>query len=288
MAKQFLSKEVVAARDEKMLAAVQSLKEKGIEPCLAIVRVGERPDDISYERSAMKRMEKHGILVKNVVLDEAISQNELEEAFREVNEAQNVHGILLFQPLPKHLDVKPLENAIVPEKDVDGISPINAARLYQGDKRAMAPCTPSAVMAILDHYGVDLSGKRVTIVGRSLVVGRPLSMLMLHQNATVTIAHSRTKDLAARTSEADIVVAAIGRARMLTKEMVGEGAIAIDVGINVDENGKLCGDIDTEAVAQKAQAITPVPGGVGGVTTSILEEHVLRGAHALNNLEWEN
>ena len=288
MAKQFLSKEVVAARDEKMLAAVQSLKEKGIEPCLAIVRVGERPDDISYERSAMKRMEKHGILVKNVVLDEAISQNELEEAFREVNEAQNVHGILLFQPLPKHLDVKPLENAIVPEKDVDGISPINAARLYQGDKRAMAPCTPSAVMAILDHYGVDLSGKRVTIVGRSLVVGRPLSMLMLHQNATVTIAHSRTKDLAARTSEADIVVAAIGRVRMLTKEMVGEGALAIDVGINVDENGKLCGDIDTEAVAQKAQAITPVPGGVGGVTTSILEEHVLRGAHALNNLEWEN
>lgn len=288
MAKQFLSKEVVAARDEKMLAAVQSLKEKGIEPCLAIVRVGERPDDISYERSAMKRMEKHGILVKNVVLDEAISQNELEEAFREVNEAQNVHGILLFQPLPKHLDVKPLENAIVPEKDVDGISPINAARLYQGDKRAMAPCTPSAVMAILDHYGVDLSGKRVTIVGRSLVVGRPLSMLMLHQNATVTIAHSRTKDLAARTSEADIVVAAIGRARMLTKDMVGEGAIAIDVGINVDEEGKLCGDIDTEAVAQKAQAITPVPGGVGGVTTSILEEHVLRGAHALNNLEWEN
>lgn len=288
MAKQFLSKEVVAARDEKMLAAVQSLKEKGIEPCLAIVRVGERPDDISYERSAMKRMEKHGILVKNVVLDEAISQDELEEAFREVNEAQNVHGILLFQPLPKHLDVKPLENAIVPEKDVDGISPINAARLYQGDKRAVAPCTPSAVMAILDHYGVDLSGKRVTIVGRSLVVGRPLSMLMLHQNATVTIAHSRTKDLAARTSEADIVVAAIGRARMLTKEMVGEGAIAIDVGINVDENGKLCGDIDTEAVAQKAQAITPVPGGVGGVTTSILEEHVLRGAHALNNLEWEN
>lgn len=288
MAKQFLSKEVVAARDEKMLAAVQSLKEKGIEPCLAIVRVGERPDDISYERSAMKRMEKHGILVKNVVLDEAISQNELEEAFREVNEAQNVHGILLFQPLPKHLDVKPLENAIVPEKDVDGISPINAARLYQGDKRAVAPCTPSAVMAILDHYGVDLSGKRVTIVGRSLVVGRPLSMLMLHQNATVTIAHSRTKDLAARTSEADIVVAAIGRARMLTKDMVGEGAIAIDVGINVDEEGKLCGDIDTEAVAQKAQAITPVPGGVGGVTTSILEEHVLRGAHALNNLEWEN
>lgn len=288
MAKQFLSKEVVAARDEKMLAAVQSLKEKGIEPCLAIVRVGERPDDISYERSAMKRMEKHGILVKNVVLDEAISQDELEEAFREVNEAQNVHGILLFQPLPKHLDVKPLENAIVPEKDVDGISPINAARLYQGDKRAVAPCTPSAVMAILDHYGVDLSGKRVTIVGRSLVVGRPLSMLMLHQNATVTIAHSRTKDLAARTSEADIVVAAIGRARMLTKDMVGEGAIAIDVGINVDENGKLCGDIDTEAVAQKAQAITPVPGGVGGVTTSILEEHVLRGAHALNNLEWEN
>lgn len=288
MAKQFLSKEVVAARDEKMLAAVQSLKEKGIEPCLAIVRVGERPDDISYERSAMKRMEKHGILVKNVVLDEAISQDELEEAFREVNEAQNVHGILLFQPLPKHLDVKPLENAIVPEKDVDGISPINAARLYQGDKRAVAPCTPSAVMAILDHYGVDLSGKRVTIVGRSLVVGRPLSMLMLHQNATVTIAHSRTKDLAARTSEADIVVAAIGRARMLTKDMVGEGAIAIDVGINVDENGKLCGDIDTEAVAQKAQAITPVPGGVGGVTTSILEEHVLRGAHALNDLEWEN
>lgn len=288
MAKQFLSKEVVAARDEKMLAAVQSLKEKGIEPCLAIVRVGERPDDISYERSAMKRMEKHGILVKNVVLDEAISQDELEEAFREVNEAQNVHGILLFQPLPKHLDVKPLENAIVPEKDVDGISPINAARLYQGDKRAVAPCTPSAVMAILDHYGVNLSGKRVTIVGRSLVVGRPLSMLMLHQNATVTIAHSRTKDLAARTSEADIVVAAIGRARMLTKEMVGEGAIAIDVGINVDEEGKLCGDIDTEAVAQKAQAITPVPGGVGGVTTSILEEHVLRGAYALNNLEWEN
>lgn len=288
MAIDFLAKEVVAARDEKMLAAVQTLKEKGITPCLAIVRVGERPDDISYERSATKRMDKHGIVVKNVVMDESISQEALEQTFKSVNDDPTVHGILLFQPLPKHLDVKPLENMIAPEKDVDGISPLNAAWLYQGDKRAVAPCTPAAVMAMLEHYGVDLTGKRVTIVGRSLVVGRPLAMLMLAKNATVTIAHSRTLDLAARTREADIVVAAIGRARMITGDMIGENAIVMDVGINVDENGKLCGDVACDQAKEKAQAITPVPGGVGGVTTSILEEHVLQGAFAINGLTWEN
>lgn len=282
MAQQLMGKAVADAVAEKLQATVDELRGKGIVPKLVIVRVGERGDDIAYERSAMKRMEALGIEVENVRLPEDVSQGDLEEAFCKVNEDRKVHGIMIFQPLPKHLSAKPLVDMIHPVKDVDGISPLNAAKIFAGDADGVAPCTPAACMEILAHYGIDLTGKRVAVVGRSMVVGRPLSMLLLKQNATVTICHTRTQDLAARLKEADIVIAAAGKAKMITAEMVGEGAVVIDVGINVDEAGKLVGDVDYDAVEPIASAITPVPGGVGSVTTAILAKHVVQAAMALN------
>ena len=282
MAQQLLGKEVAAALKDGLQAPVTALAERGIVPCLAIVRVGERGDDIAYERSAMKRMDAVGVKVKNVVLSEDVTQDALEDAFRAVNEDANVHGIMIFQPLPKHLSAEPLVHMINPLKDVDGISPVNTAKVFAGDPSGVAPCTPEACMEILAHYGVDVTGKRVAVVGRSMVVGRPLSMLLLKENATVTICHTRTKDLADRLKEADIVIAAAGKAKMITAEMVRPETVVIDVGINVDENGKLVGDVDYDNVEPIVSAITPVPGGVGGVTTILLAQHVVEAAKGLN------
>lgn len=282
MAQQLMGKAVADAVCEKLKADVDALRAKGTSPKLAIVRVGERGDDIAYERSAMKRMAALDIDVENVLLPEDISQEALEDTFRKVNEDAAVHGIMIFQPLPKHLSAKPLVDMIHPLKDVDGISPLNSAKVFAGDASGVAPCTPAACMAILAHYGVDLTGKRVVVVGRSMVVGRPLSMLLLKENATVTICHTRTKELADRLKEADIVIAAAGKAKMITAEMVRPETVVIDVGINVDENGKLVGDVDYEAVEPIVSAITPVPGGVGGVTTAILAQHVVVAAKGLN------
>lgn len=282
MAQQLMGKAVADAVCEKLKADVSALRAKGITPKLAIVRVGERGDDIAYERSAMKRMAALDIDVENVLLPEDISQEALEASFRKVNEDSAVHGMMIFQPLPKHLSAKPLVDMIHPLKDVDGISPLNAAKVFAGDSSGVAPCTPSACMAILAHYGVNLTGKRVAVVGRSMVVGRPLSMLLLKENATVTICHTRTENLADRLKEADIVIAAAGKAKMITAEMVRPETVVIDVGINIDENGKLVGDVDDEAVEPIVSAITPVPGGVGSVTTAILAQHVVQAAQALN------
>ena len=285
MAKQLLGKPVAAAVAEDMQPLVEELRGQGIVPCLAIVRVGERGDDIAYERSAMKRMDAWHVDVKNVVLPETVDQETLEATFREVNEDAGVHGILLFQPLPKHLDVEPLKRMIDPLKDIDGVSPVNTSKVFGGDRSGVAPCTPEAVMEILARYDIDLTGKRVTLVGRSMIVGKPLAMLLLKENATVTICHTRTKDLAARCREAEVVIAAAGAAKMITADMVSKDAVVVDVGINVDENGKLVGDVDYDAVEPLASAITPVPGGVGGVTTSILGKHVVKAAMALHSIK---
>lgn len=270
--------EVAKAMKEVLIRETEELKQAGVEPCLTIIRVGARPDDLAYERGAKKRMELVGIRCEVLELPEDISQEEFEQQFRQVNEDPEVHGILLFRPLPSHLNEEPVRQMIHPKKDVDCMSPVNIAKVFSGDETGYAPCTPEAVMKMLEHYQIDISGKKVTVVGRSMVVGKPLAMMLLKKHGTVTICHTRTKDLAATCREAEILVAAAGKAKMISADMVGEGAVVADVGINVDEEGNLCGDVDYEAVQETCGYISPVPGGVGSVTTSVLAAHVLRGA----------
>lgn len=270
--------EVVNAMKERMLKDVEELRNKGIIPGLAIVRVGARPDDLSYERGAIKRCEGLGIACKVYEYPEAITQEALIEEIKKVNNDAAVHGILLFRPLPKHIDENEIKYVISHEKDADCLSPVNVAKVFEGDATGFAPCTPEAVVEILDHFGVNLSGKKVTIIGRSMVVGKPLSMLLLKKNATVTICHTKTKNLEATCKEAEILIAAAGKAKMVTDAFVSEGQIVVDVGINLDENGNLCGDVDFEKVEPLVASITPVPGGVGTVTTSVLAKHVIESA----------
>ena len=276
--------DVAKAMKEDLIKEVGELKEKGISPCLAIVRVGARPDDLAYERGAMKRMESTGIGFQVFELPEDISQEAFEEEFRKVNNDPQIHGILLFRPLPKHLDEEPVKAMINPWKDVDCMSPVNIAKVFSGDETGFAPCTPEAVMEMLDYYKIDLAGKKVTVVGRSMVVGKPLSMLLLKKNATITVCHTRTADLSGTCRDAEILVAAAGKAKMVTEDMVGDGAVVVDVGINVDEEGKMCGDVDYDNVEAKASYISPVPRGVGSVTSSVLAKHVVKGAKYQNHL----
>lgn len=285
MGNAMLGLDVANARKETLIAEVQALKEKGILPSLTIIRVGEKEEDLSYERGAKKRMEMLGIECQVLAFSEDISQTELEKAFRAVNEDEGVHGILLFQPLPEHLDAEPLKQMIDPLKDVDGMSMTNMAKIFAGEKDGFAPCTAEAVMELLNYNKVELAGKRVVIAGRSLVVGKPLAMMMLAENATVTICHSRTKEFDRTCRNAEVLVTAIGKARMITEEMVAQDAVVVDVGINVDNDGNLCGDVDYETVKERASLITPVPRGVGSVTTSVLAKHVILGAKYQNFFE---
>jgi len=273
--------EVTAAMKEELLREVEKLVQKGTVPGLAIVRVGARADDLAYERGARKRMEAVGIRCVVTELPEDVSQAEFERAFAGVNNDPATHGILLFRPLPKQLDEEPVRGMINPWKDVDCMSPVNMAKVFSGDESAFAPCTPEAVMEVLAHYGIDLKGKRVTVVGRSMVVGKPLSMLLLKQHATVTICHTRTVDLAGTCRNAEILIAAAGKARMITADFVSENRVVVDVGINVDSDGNVCGDVDFDAVAPHAAYISPVPGGIGAVTSSVLSKHVVRAANHL-------
>ena len=247
-------------------------------PVLATVRVGERPDDISYERGAKNRMAKIGIKVEPYVLPEDISQEKFLGIFDQLNEAEHIDGILLFRPLPKHLDEAAILSRIAQDKDVDGIGPENMAKIFAGETDGFAPCTAQAVIEILDHAGIDLTGKRVTVVGRSLVIGKPVAMLLIQKNATVTVCHTRTRDLAKTCQQAEVLIAAAGKANMIGAEEVGKDAVVIDVGINVNEEGKICGDVNFDEIKEIASAATPVPGGVGAVTTSVLAEHVVRAA----------
>jgi methylenetetrahydrofolate dehydrogenase (NADP+)/methenyltetrahydrofolate cyclohydrolase len=276
--------EVAAAMKEELLQGVDALVQRGIIPQLDIIRVGARPDDLAYERSARKRMEAVGIRCVVTELPEDISQVEFERAFAGVNDDPSAHAILLFRPLPKQLDEEPVRGMINPWKDVDCMSPVNMAKVFSGDESAFAPCTPEAVMEVLAHHSIDLKGKRVTVVGRSMVVGKPLAMLLLKQHATVTICHTRTVDLAGTCRNAEILIAAAGKPRMITAEFVSENSVVVDVGINIGSDGNLCGDVDFDAVAPRATHITPVPGGVGAVTSSVLAKHVLRAANYLNGL----
>lgn len=268
---------------EILINDVKNLKIKGIYLKLTIVRVGSRGDDLAYERGALKRCQTIDIETEVLELDENITQEDYINEIKRLNNDESVHGILCFRPLPKHLNEDEIKYVISPEKDVDSFSPINTAKVMEGDTTGFPPCTPTAVVEILKHYDVNLSGAKVVVLGRSMVVGKPAAMLLLNENATVTVCHSRTKDLQNITSDADILVAAVGRAKMVKSEFVKEGAVVVDVGINVDESGKLCGDVDTDDVLNKVSMITPVPAGVGSVTTSILAKHVVKACKLQNN-----
>lgn len=247
-------------------------------PKLAIVRVGENPDDMSYERGATKKLKSFGLDVASYVFPQDISDEDFKKAFKDINEDDEVTGILLLKPLPRTINEKDIENMIDPKKDLDGISPINIAKVFEGDTTGFSPCTAEAVIEVLKAYDIELTGKRVTVVGRSMVVGKPVCMLLLKENATVTMTHTRTVDLKKTCSDAEIVIAAAGRAKMLNSDYCGQDAVMIDVGINVDENGKLCGDVDYATLDGKAYAATPVPGGVGTVTTAVLAKHLIQAA----------
>ncbi len=268
--------EVSAKLKEQVLETVAGLG--GYVPTAAIVRVGERPDDLSYEKGVMKKIASFGMEAKSFAFPEDISEAEFQAEFQKINNDENIDGILLFMPLPKHMNGKIFESLIAPEKDLDGISPVNRAKVFAGESDGFAPCTAEAVIETLKAFEIPMTGKRAVVVGRSMVVGRPLSMLFLKENATVTVCHTKTKDLKAVCNEAEILVAAAGKAGMLDAEYVADGAVVLDVGINVDENGKLCGDVKWEGLEEKASAATPVPGGIGAVTTAVLCKHLAQAA----------
>lgn len=274
---------MLGLRGKKVSDGIKEYVSKELEtlsfvPKLAIVRVGENPDDMSYERGATKKLKSFGLDVASYVFPQDISDEDFKKAFKDINEDDEVTGILLLRPLPRTINEKDIDNMIDPKKDLDGISPINIAKVFAGDTTGFSPCTAEAVIEVLKAYDIELTGKRVTVVGRSMVVGKPVSMLLLKENATVTMTHTRTVDLKKTCSDAEIVIAAAGRAKMLNSDYCGQDAVMIDVGINVDENGKLCGDVDYATLDGKASAATPVPGGIGTITTAVLAKHLIQAA----------
>ncbi len=268
-----------AALNEKTAAAAAALREKGIVPTLAILRVGARDDDLSYERGAMKRCEQVGVAVKNVVLPAGVGSEGFFGTLEALNRDSSVHGILMFRPLPKQLDGEKARKMLAPEKDVDGCTDGSLAGVFTNTSVGFPPCTAQAAMEILKYYNISVSGKRAVVIGRSLVIGRPVAMLLMHANATVTVCHTRTADVPSFTREADIVIAASGQMESIGTEYLHEGQAVIDVGIGWNEaKQKLCGDVRFDEAEPVVKAITPVPGGVGAVTTSVLVSHVVEAA----------
>lgn len=269
---------VARAIMDKTAGEITRLAQAGITPKLAVFRVGSREDDIAYERSIIKRFSAAGAAVEVMALSEDATQEELEAVVRRAADDESVHGILAFSPLPKKFNAGRIRMLIPAEKDVDGMTDASLAGVFRGDKNAFAPCTAQAVVEILRYYGMEnLAGKRVTVVGRSTVVGKPLAMLLLGMNATVTVCHTKTADTAAECRRADVVIACAGQARMVTDEYMSAGQTIIDVGINADGDG-ICGDVDYAAAQSIVAAATPVPGGVGAVTTAVLLSHTVRNA----------
>ncbi len=270
---------VTAAINDRTASAVEELKARGVSPTLCIVRVGERPDDLSYENGAVKRAVAVGVEVVKRAFPVDVSEDELIQAINEINTDCSIHGVLMFKPLPKHIYEARVCNALSPEKDMDGITDLSMAGVYAQKPLGYSPCTAQAVIELLDYYGIDLTGKNVTVIGRSLVIGKPVSMMLIKKNATVTVCHTKTRYLPAVCRRADILVAAAGKAGMVNSDFVHEGQTVIDVGINwSEEKQKIVGDVDFDSVSPIVSAITPVPGGVGGVTTSVLMSHVVEAA----------
>ena len=276
-------KAVSKAVRERVAEETAELKKKGIVPGLAVIIVGDDPASQVYVRNKEKACEEVGFHSEKFALPESTTQEELNALVKELNGRKDINGILCQLPLPKHLDDKEVINRIDPAKDVDAFHPVNVGAIMIGDY-SFLPCTPAGVMELIHSTGVDVCGKKAVVIGRSNIVGKPMAMLLLHENATVEITHSRTQNLADITKEADILVAAIGKAKFVTADMVKDGAVVIDVGMNRDENGKLCGDVDFEAVKEKCSFITPVPGGVGPMTISMLMQNTLTAAKIQNGI----
>ena len=276
--KELLGKPAADKINEDLAPQIESLKLEGVVPTLEVIRVGAREDDLAYERGLLKKFESMNCQVVVKELPSDCTQDDLEKAVIEANENADIHGILMFRPLPKSLSEARIKELINPLKDVDSMGTASLAGVFTGDKNTFPPCTAQAVIEILKFYGIELKSKKVTVVGRSLVIGKPVSMLLMGENATVTICHTKTADLKAECKAADIIVACAGVAKMLNSEYVREGQYVIDVGMNVDEHGKLCGDVDFASVSEIVEGITPVPRGVGSVTTSVLLKHTVNGA----------
>ncbi len=272
---------VAAAMTETLKVRADALKEKGVEPCLAILRVGERPEDLTYERGAMKRCEKIGIRVEQVVLNDACTQHELLRAIAEINDNHEIHGCLMLRPLPKHLNEQKASEMLMPSKDVDSMTSASLLTVFTGRGVGFAPCTAQSVMELLEYYEIPLSGARAAVIGRSLVIGKPVSMMLQARNATVTMCHTRTRELAALCRDAEILVVAAGKAGVVDASFTNPGQIVIDVGINAKPDGGICGDVNFEEVEPRVKAITPVPGGVGSVTTAVLCKHVIEAAERI-------
>lgn len=275
-------KPVVQFLREDIKKRVAKLCEKGITPTVLIIRVGEREDDISFERGILKGCELLGIKSQAKAFPISVTMDELTDVIREANDDKSIHGIMLFRPLPPHLNQGLISKVISPDKDIDCMSPVNLEKVFEGNYSGFAPCTPKAVIELLKYYHIPLKGANVVVAGRSLVVGKPLAMLLLNENATVTICHSRTRDMHSITARADIVVAAIGKAKFMKDEYFSPESIVVDVGINDAGDGKICGDVDYDLVIDKVKAITPAVGGVGTVTSTILLSHVVQACENLS------
>lgn len=280
MARLFMGDVVAAEINEETRSKAESLKARGRTPVLAVVRTGDDPGDIAYERGATARAKETGIEIRSVTNGADITQDEFLSMIKGLNEDPVVDGILVLRPLPSHIDDREVCRAIDPEKDVDGISPLSMAGVFTGTHEGFPPCTAEACVRIADYYGEKLAGKRVTVLGRSLVIGRPVAMMMMEKNATVTVCHSRTadEDRAQAIKDADIVVAAVGKAETITAQDLADGQIVLDVGINRDEKGGLCGDFDPAGTEDMDISYTPVPGGIGRMTTAILMAHTVKAA----------
>ncbi|HZH92584.1 MAG TPA: bifunctional 5,10-methylenetetrahydrofolate dehydrogenase/5,10-methenyltetrahydrofolate cyclohydrolase [Tissierellaceae bacterium] len=269
---------VAASIKEDMATRIAILKEKGIVPTLGIIRLGDNPGDVSYEKSIIKACEKMDIQAKVYERETTMTTEDLVALMEDLNRDSEISGILLFRPLPKHIDEEVIRSSISPDKDVDCMHPLNLEKIFEGNMTGFAPCTPKAAMEILNFNDIQLEGSKVAVINRSMVVGKPLVMMLLEKNATVTICHSRTKNLSEVTRDADVVVTALGKPKFFGKEFFNPDSIVIDVGVGMTEDGKLSGDVDYESVSEEVSMITPVPGGVGSVTTTILLNQVVLAA----------
>lgn len=272
---------VAATITERLTTRADLLRLKGITPCLAILRVGERPDDLAYEHGAIMRCEKIGIRVESIVLDSACTQQELMNAIMHVNADGTIHGCLMFRPLPKHLDEQDACEALIPRKDVDCMTAASLRTVFTGRGLGFTPCTAQSVLELLDYYGIDPAGKHVAVIGRSLVIGKPVSMMLQTRNATVTMCHTKTIHLPEICRQADILVVAAGKAGIVDRSFTNPDQIVIDVGINTTSDGGICGDVCFEDVEPFVKGISPVPSGVGSVTTAVLAKHVIEAAERM-------
>lgn len=284
MAKIIDGKVISQAVKDEVAAEVTQLKKQGVTPGLAVIIVGDDPASRVYVNNKKKACEQLGMFSKEYTMPADTTEEELLGLIKDLNCDPKINGILCQLPLPKHLNEELVINTIVPEKDVDAFHPQNVGKIMLGDYDFL-PCTPAGIMEMLKYENIDITGKHCVVIGRSNIVGKPMAMLLLHKNATVTICHSKTQDLAGVCKQADVLVAAVGRANFVSADMVKEGAVVIDVGINRLENGKLCGDVNFSDVEPKASYITPVPGGVGPMTIATLMKNTLTAAKRQNNID---